>query len=424
MSADHVRRKRRGWTCSAPRRIESFEGPRRRVVLSSGAPERTLDDRAPHRGAYPAGRRALARGGARAGKTLIVKGICAGLGVSDEVLSPSFILAEEYAGVFPVLHFDLYRLGQRRRGRPYRALRRDRRPQRRDRRMGGPASCRDAGADVRIVMEIAGRPESHDSDRGQRELIFPARRGLRVNGTPLILALDTSHQRGSVAVSRRGRGPLRDSLRRERHTFGDAASVRRRMPRRGEGPAGRRRPDRGRPRARQLHRPADRARHGQGVRRGAPHSGRSRGKLRGARGGVSLRRASRFSAHRCPARRGVRRPVRDGAGRAARDRARVLGAAGNAGGASRDARNRRSGYHLRLGDAQAPGVLESLMPAGSFFAGGRWALPSASLCAQLALAMASVPLRRALGPRAALHTPSRRPSPGYGARVTPRGWRA
>jgi len=31
-------------------------------------------------------------------------------------------------------------------------------------------------------------------------------------------------------------------------------------------------------------------------------------------------------------------------------------------------------------------VLEALMPAGSFFAGGRWTLPSASLCAHVALA--------------------------------------
>jgi tRNA threonylcarbamoyladenosine biosynthesis protein TsaB len=36
-------------------------------------------------------------------------------------------------------------------------------------------------------------------------------------------------------------------------------------------------------------------------------------------------------------------------------------------------------------------VLEQLMPAGSFFAGGRWTVPSASLCAHLALARVSVP---------------------------------
>ena len=49
-------------------------------------------------------------GGLGAGKTLLAKGICLGLGVRDEVVSPSFILVEEYRGVVPVMHFDLYRL--------------------------------------------------------------------------------------------------------------------------------------------------------------------------------------------------------------------------------------------------------------------------------------------------------------------------
>jgi tRNA threonylcarbamoyladenosine biosynthesis protein TsaE len=49
-------------------------------------------------------------GGLGVGKTLLAKGLCKGLGVQDEVVSPSFILVEEYHGVLPVLHFDLYRL--------------------------------------------------------------------------------------------------------------------------------------------------------------------------------------------------------------------------------------------------------------------------------------------------------------------------
>ena len=49
-------------------------------------------------------------GGLGAGKTILAKGICSGLGVSDEVVSPSFVLVEEYAGDLPVMHFDLYRL--------------------------------------------------------------------------------------------------------------------------------------------------------------------------------------------------------------------------------------------------------------------------------------------------------------------------
>jgi tRNA threonylcarbamoyladenosine biosynthesis protein TsaE len=46
------------------------------------------------------------------GKTLITRGICAGLGVPPrQVNSPTFVLVNEYRGRLPVLHMDLYRLG-------------------------------------------------------------------------------------------------------------------------------------------------------------------------------------------------------------------------------------------------------------------------------------------------------------------------
>jgi len=45
-----------------------------------------------------------------AGKTTMIKGIAAGLGVSDVVKSPSFVIVTEYAGRLPVYHVDLYRL--------------------------------------------------------------------------------------------------------------------------------------------------------------------------------------------------------------------------------------------------------------------------------------------------------------------------
>jgi len=44
------------------------------------------------------------------GKTVFVKGICAGLGVTEEVTSPSFVIATEYQGSMKVAHIDLYRL--------------------------------------------------------------------------------------------------------------------------------------------------------------------------------------------------------------------------------------------------------------------------------------------------------------------------
>lgn len=47
-----------------------------------------------------------------AGKTHLVKGIAAGLGVTDDriVNSPTFVLVNEYAGRVPVYHLDAYRL--------------------------------------------------------------------------------------------------------------------------------------------------------------------------------------------------------------------------------------------------------------------------------------------------------------------------
>ena len=45
-----------------------------------------------------------------AGKTHLAKAIGAGLGVTDTIASPSFILMAEYAGRLPLFHLDLYRL--------------------------------------------------------------------------------------------------------------------------------------------------------------------------------------------------------------------------------------------------------------------------------------------------------------------------
>ena len=45
-----------------------------------------------------------------AGKTHLAKAFGAGLGVTDTITSPSFILMAEYAGRLPLFHLDLYRL--------------------------------------------------------------------------------------------------------------------------------------------------------------------------------------------------------------------------------------------------------------------------------------------------------------------------
>ncbi len=45
-----------------------------------------------------------------AGKTLFTQGFAKGLGVTEDVTSPTFALMNQYMGRLPVTHFDLYRL--------------------------------------------------------------------------------------------------------------------------------------------------------------------------------------------------------------------------------------------------------------------------------------------------------------------------
>jgi tRNA threonylcarbamoyladenosine biosynthesis protein TsaE len=45
-----------------------------------------------------------------AGKTRLVQGAAAALGVTDPVISPSFVLVREYRGRMPIHHVDVYRL--------------------------------------------------------------------------------------------------------------------------------------------------------------------------------------------------------------------------------------------------------------------------------------------------------------------------
>ncbi len=49
-------------------------------------------------------------GGLGAGKTTFVKGLAQGMGIEEQVTSPSFVLMNLYEGPFLLCHFDLYRL--------------------------------------------------------------------------------------------------------------------------------------------------------------------------------------------------------------------------------------------------------------------------------------------------------------------------
>jgi tRNA threonylcarbamoyladenosine biosynthesis protein TsaE len=46
-----------------------------------------------------------------AGKTTFVQGIGAGLGVSGNVVSPTFVIARVHRGPLPLVHVDAYRMG-------------------------------------------------------------------------------------------------------------------------------------------------------------------------------------------------------------------------------------------------------------------------------------------------------------------------
>ena len=81
---------------------------KRTVAVDS--PERTLALGERFGLIVPPGAVVSLEGGLGAGKTFFVKGVIVGLGISEEVLSPTFILVEEYKGDLPVFHFDLYRL--------------------------------------------------------------------------------------------------------------------------------------------------------------------------------------------------------------------------------------------------------------------------------------------------------------------------
>ncbi len=94
------------------KRLKNLEGPAAQLVVRSGSACQTHEIGKRLGEMLPAGTVVSLEGGLGAGKTVIAKGICAGLGIIDEIVSPSFILVEEYRGVFPVFHFDLYRLGE------------------------------------------------------------------------------------------------------------------------------------------------------------------------------------------------------------------------------------------------------------------------------------------------------------------------
>jgi tRNA threonylcarbamoyladenosine biosynthesis protein TsaE len=64
-------------------------------------------------GVLRAGDLVLLTGPLGAGKTALVQGIGAGLGVQGPITSPTFVIARVHRGPVPLVHADAYRLGER-----------------------------------------------------------------------------------------------------------------------------------------------------------------------------------------------------------------------------------------------------------------------------------------------------------------------
>lgn len=81
-----------------------------RAVFASTSPDETRAVGERIGAALAPGSVVLLRGPLGAGKTVLVKGIARGLGVEDEVISPTYTIVADYPGRIPLAHVDLYRI--------------------------------------------------------------------------------------------------------------------------------------------------------------------------------------------------------------------------------------------------------------------------------------------------------------------------
>jgi tRNA threonylcarbamoyladenosine biosynthesis protein TsaE len=80
------------------------------LELETVTPEETRDAAAAVAGLIAPGDVVILTGELGAGKTSFVQGAARALGVTEPVLSPTFVLVREYRGDVPVYHVDVYRL--------------------------------------------------------------------------------------------------------------------------------------------------------------------------------------------------------------------------------------------------------------------------------------------------------------------------
>jgi tRNA threonylcarbamoyladenosine biosynthesis protein TsaE len=80
------------------------------LVFTTGSAAETISLGRRLAGRLEAGMVVAFSGELGSGKTTMIKGVCAGLGVTETVKSPSFVIVTEYPGRIPVFHLDLYRI--------------------------------------------------------------------------------------------------------------------------------------------------------------------------------------------------------------------------------------------------------------------------------------------------------------------------
>lgn len=83
----------------------------RRVLCRSSSPEETQAIAGALAPVLVPGDVIALSGDLGAGKTCFVQGAARALEVKERVTSPSFVLMREYQGAYPILHLDVYRLG-------------------------------------------------------------------------------------------------------------------------------------------------------------------------------------------------------------------------------------------------------------------------------------------------------------------------
>ena len=83
----------------------------RRIRCRSSSPEETQAIAETLAAALHPGDVVALSGDLGAGKTCFVQGAARAMGVSERVTSPTFVLVREYQGTYPILHLDVYRLG-------------------------------------------------------------------------------------------------------------------------------------------------------------------------------------------------------------------------------------------------------------------------------------------------------------------------